>query len=53
MIAAMKHVVAHVSGHAGWATVRPPLTTLSQADGERLWGQLSAIGFDMPAYPRH
>ena len=51
MIAAMKHAVARYSKHAAWATVRPPLAALTQADGASLDGQLDAAGFAMPGYP--
>ncbi len=48
MIPAMKHAVAHWSGVASWANVRPPLVELAPEQGEQLIADLRALGFDMP-----
>ena len=48
MIAALKAAIAHWSGDAGWATVRPPLTELSASQARSLVEELTASGFDMP-----
>lgn len=52
MIPAMKHAVALHAGQPVWRTVRPPLTPLGEDAGRRLRGDLEAIGFAMPGYPR-
>ncbi|QBR00948.1 dihydrodipicolinate synthase family protein [Paraburkholderia pallida] len=49
MIPALKAVVAHYSGHAGWARVRPPLVPYGALDARALLAQLRALGFAMPA----
>ncbi|WP_307866858.1 hypothetical protein [Variovorax sp. E3] len=51
MIPAMKHAVASWSGDAQWRKVRPPLTELDKATGDKVIADLNAIGFDMPGYP--
>jgi 4-hydroxy-tetrahydrodipicolinate synthase len=45
MIAAMKHAIAHWSGHAGWATVRPPLVEVSAEQSKALIADLEQCGF--------
>ena len=52
MIPAMKHVVASFAADPRWRTVRPPLVALDPAVGSRVSAELSAVGFDMPGYPR-
>jgi 4-hydroxy-tetrahydrodipicolinate synthase len=53
MIPAMKHVMAQLTGHAGWRTVRPPLMELPRDAAETLTGQLEAAGyFRMPGIAR-
>ncbi len=49
MIAALKAVIAHFRGDAGWAAVRPPLVPLAEEERQRLIDELLALGFDMPA----
>lgn len=48
MIPALKAAIAHFSGDAGWATVRPPLVKLSEEQGSGLVQALEGIGFTMP-----
>ena len=48
MIAALKAGVAHYSGDAQWATVRPPLLELTKDEMASLTAELQAIDFDMP-----
>ncbi len=35
MIPALKAIIAHYRGDAGWAKVRPPFTELPAADAEK------------------
>jgi len=48
MIAAMKRAIAHWSGHAAWATVRPPLVELGADQATALLAALTECGFSMP-----
>jgi 4-hydroxy-tetrahydrodipicolinate synthase len=48
MIPALKATVAHWSGIAEWATVRPPLVALTREQAASLVGELKQRGFDMP-----
>jgi 4-hydroxy-tetrahydrodipicolinate synthase len=48
MIPAMKHTVASFSAQASWGAVRPPLTRMSDMDGQALLERLKQVGFDMP-----
>lgn len=48
MIPALKAAIAHFSGDAGWATVRPPLVKLTEEQGSALVQALDGIGFTMP-----
>ena len=48
MIAAMKSAIAHWSGHAGWAAVRPPLVALGAEESKALIAELEQVGFSMP-----
>ena len=48
IIPAMKAVIAAKSGDAGWATVRPPLIELSDAERAQLLGELDTVGFTVP-----
>ena len=48
MIAAMKRAIAHWSGHAAWATVRPPLVELGDDQAAALIAALTECGFSMP-----
>jgi 4-hydroxy-tetrahydrodipicolinate synthase len=48
MIAAMKRAIAHWSGHADWATVRPPLVEVNAGQSATLIAELTQIGFSMP-----
>ncbi len=48
MIPAMKRAIAHWSGHADWATVRPPLVALGAEQSAALLAELQACGFSMP-----
>jgi 4-hydroxy-tetrahydrodipicolinate synthase len=48
MIPALKAIVAKFAGDAEWATVRPPLIELTQAQLDGLFADLKALSFDMP-----
>jgi 4-hydroxy-tetrahydrodipicolinate synthase len=48
MIPAMKRAIAHWSGHAAWATVRPPLVEVNAEQSAALIAELQACGFSMP-----
>jgi 4-hydroxy-tetrahydrodipicolinate synthase len=48
MIPAMKRAIAHWSGHADWATVRPPLVEVSAEQAAALIADLKQTGFSMP-----
>ncbi|MDO9218918.1 MAG: dihydrodipicolinate synthase family protein [Lacisediminimonas sp.] len=48
VIPALKAVIAHYSGDAEWATVRPPLVKLTGEQSKSLVQMLDAIGFTMP-----
>lgn len=47
MIPALKGAVAHYSGDASWATVRPPLVELSREQTTSLINELDGAGFTM------
>src|SRR3989454_2449199 len=48
MIPALKAAIAHWSGIAEWATVRPPLVALTREQAAALVSDLKARNFDMP-----
>ena len=48
MIAALKQVVAHYSGDAAWARLRPPLVELTAEQAKNLVANLAGLGFTMP-----
>jgi len=48
MIPALKHVIAHYAKDPGWATVRPPLTALTQTQGAKVIADLEKLDFTMP-----
>jgi 4-hydroxy-tetrahydrodipicolinate synthase len=48
MIPALKAAIAHYGGDASWATVRPPLVELTQAQQTSLVADLDKAGFTMP-----
>jgi 4-hydroxy-tetrahydrodipicolinate synthase len=48
MIPALKAAIAHWSGMAEWATVRPPLVALTKEQAAALVSDLKARNFDMP-----
>ena len=48
MIPALKAAVAHYSGDAEWARLRPPLVELDQRQCTELVEKLEAAGFSMP-----
>ncbi len=48
VIPALKAAIAHYSGDATWATVRPPLVKLSDEQSKGLVQALDGIGFTMP-----
>jgi len=48
MIPALKAAIAHWSGVADWATVRPPLVALTKEQAASLVSDLKAKSFDMP-----
>ena len=47
MIPAMKRAIAHWSGHAAWATVRPPLVEVNAEQSKALIADLEQCGFSM------
>ncbi len=47
MIPAMKYAIAHWSGHAAWATVRPPLVEVNAEQSKALIAELEQSGFAM------
>ena len=47
-IPALKAVLAHHSGQSDWATVRPPLVALTEAQRQQLVTALVPLGFAMP-----
>ncbi len=47
MIPGMKCAIAHWSGHAGWATVRPPLVEVNAEQAKALIADLTQAGFAM------
>jgi 4-hydroxy-tetrahydrodipicolinate synthase len=48
VIPGLKAIVAHHSGDAAWAAVRPPLVPLAQAARDALLSELAARRFEMP-----
>ena len=48
MIPALKAAIAHWSGDAGWARVRPPLVELSAEQSGALISELEQRDFAMP-----
>ena len=52
MIPALKRAIAHHSGDPGWATVRPPLVELTDAQATLLMHALDAAGHSMPELSR-
>ena len=48
MIPAMKFAIAHWSGHAPWATVRPPLVEVTAEQSKALIADLEQCSFAMP-----
>jgi 4-hydroxy-tetrahydrodipicolinate synthase len=48
MIPALKAILAHHTGHPGWAAVRPPLVALTGDQRRRLNEALASAGFAMP-----
>jgi 4-hydroxy-tetrahydrodipicolinate synthase len=48
MIPALKAAIAHYGGDASWATVRPPLVELTQAQQASLTADLDKASFTMP-----
>ena len=53
MIPALKAAIAHHGRDAAWATVRPPLTALTQAQATALVAELDALRFTMPGLATH
>ena len=52
MIPALKAAVAHFAEDPDWATVRPPLIELTEAQQQSLIAELDAAGFSMPGLRR-
>jgi 4-hydroxy-tetrahydrodipicolinate synthase len=52
MIPALKLVIAHYAADPEWATVRPPLTELTAAQGRQVIAGLTQLGFGMPGLQR-
>jgi 4-hydroxy-tetrahydrodipicolinate synthase len=48
MIPALKQIVAHYSGDAGWARVHPPLVELTAEQTKQLVADLAKLAFSMP-----
>ena len=48
MIPALKQIVAHYSGDAGWARVCPPLVELTATEAKHLVADLAKLEFTMP-----
>ena len=48
VIAALKAILAHEAGDAGWQVLRPPLVPLAPAQRDALLADLSRSGFGMP-----
>ena len=48
MIPALKAAIAHHAGDAEWATVRPPLVELTDAQRRSLLDELDSANFQMP-----
>lgn len=48
MIPALKVAVAHFSGDAGFANVRPPLVKLNAQQNMELLARLQTLNFSMP-----
>jgi 4-hydroxy-tetrahydrodipicolinate synthase len=52
MIPALKQVVAHFHNDPAWATVRPPLVALDEAQSSALIADLARLGFTLGERPR-
>jgi 4-hydroxy-tetrahydrodipicolinate synthase len=52
MIPALKQVIAHYANDPEWVPVRPPLTELTAAQGQRVIEGLHSLGFKMPGIER-
>src|SRR5271168_4783872 len=52
MIPALKRIVAHFHNDPDWATVRPPLVALDQAQSSALIADLAKLGFTLGERPR-
>jgi 4-hydroxy-tetrahydrodipicolinate synthase len=52
MVPALKRVVAHYHNDPNWATVRPPLVPLSQAQSAALIADLGKLGFTLGERPQ-
>src|SRR6266446_5350523 len=52
MVPALKRVVAHFHNDADWATVRPPMVPLDQAQSSALIADLAKLGFTLGERPR-
>jgi 4-hydroxy-tetrahydrodipicolinate synthase len=48
MIPALKAAIAHYSADPGWATVRPPLVAVDDAQKSALLQALESLRFSMP-----
>jgi 4-hydroxy-tetrahydrodipicolinate synthase len=48
MIPALKGAIAHFADDRTWATVRPPLVELDDAQRRTLTQALASLGFSMP-----
>jgi 4-hydroxy-tetrahydrodipicolinate synthase len=47
MVPALKRIVAHFHNDPEWATVRPPMLPLSEAESKALLADLAKIGFTL------
>jgi 4-hydroxy-tetrahydrodipicolinate synthase len=52
MVPALKRIVAHFHNDPDWATVRPPMVPLTEAQSRALLADLAKIGFTLGEAPR-
>ena len=52
MVPALKRIVAHFHNDPEWATVRPPMTPLTEAESAALLADLDKIGFTLGEHRR-
>jgi 4-hydroxy-tetrahydrodipicolinate synthase len=52
MVPALKRIVAHFHNDPAWASVRPPMVPLAEAQSQALLADLAKIGFTLGERPR-